>query len=94
MLDVLEFYARMIRSLRAELVLFSALLFFAGLFFAPVVVEREIRSLLWYPLWIWRRVQHWIQPRDPFLKMMALIAFLNATSLLGNGRPESDRPAS
>jgi uncharacterized membrane protein SpoIIM required for sporulation len=84
MLDVLEFYARMIRSLRAELVLFSALLFFAGLFFAPVVVEREIRSLLWYPLWIWRRVQHWIQPRDPFLKMMALIAFLNATSLLVN----------
>jgi hypothetical protein len=84
MLDALEFYAGMIRSLRAELVLFSALLFFAGLFFAPVVVEREIRSLLWYPLWIWRRVQHWIQPRDPFLKMMALIAFLNATSLLVN----------
>lgn len=84
MLDALEFYARMIQSLRAELVLFSALLFFAGLFFAPVVVEREIRSLLWYPLWIWRRVQHWIQPRDPFLRMMVLIAFLNATSLLVN----------
>jgi len=79
-----EFYANMIRSLRGELILLSALLFFAGLFSAPLVVENEIRPLLRYPLWIWSRIRHWLQLHDPFVKMMMIIAFLNATSLLAN----------
>ena len=84
MIEGLEFYVRMIGSLRGELVILSALLFFAGLLFAPVVVRREIRLFMRYPLWIWRRIQHWVQPHDPFIKMTAVIAFLNATSLLVN----------
>jgi len=84
MIGGFEFYSSMIRSLRGDLILFSALLFFAGLSSAPFVVEKEIRALLWYPLWIWHRIQHWLKPRDPFLKMMMTITFLNATSLLTN----------
>lgn len=84
MIEGFEFYASIIRSLRGELILFSALLFFGGLFSAPRVVEREIRPLLRYPLWIWRRIQHWLHPHDPFAKMVVIIYFLNATSLLAN----------
>ncbi len=84
MMNGFEFYASMIRSLRGDLILFSALLFFAGLSSAPFVVEKETKPLLWYPLWIWRRIQRWLRPEDPFLKMMLIITFLNATSLLTN----------
>ena len=84
MVGGLEFYSGMIRLLKGELILLSALLFFAGLWLAPLVVERDIRPLLCYPLWIWRRVQHWIQPQDSFLRMIMIITLLNATSLLGN----------
>jgi hypothetical protein len=79
-----EFYATMIRSLRGDLIVYSALLFFAGLFSAPVVVEREISPLLRYPLWIWERIQRWLRPDDSFLRMIAIITFLNASSLLAN----------
>jgi len=84
MMGGFAFYAGIFRSLRGDLILFSALLFFAGLFSASAVLEREVRPLLWYPLWIWHRIQHWLQPRDPFIKMMMIITFLNATSLLAN----------
>lgn len=84
MIGGFEFYASMIRSLRGELILLSALLFFVGLFFAPFVVEKEIKPLLRYPLWIWHRILQWLQPHDPFIKMMMIITFLNATSLLAN----------
>ncbi len=79
-----EFYGGIIRSLRGELILFSAVLFFGGLFSAPLVVEKEIRPLLWYPLRVWRRIQRWLNPHDPFIRLMVTIWFLNATSLLVN----------
>ena len=80
----IEFYAGLLRSLRIELVLLSAVLFVAGLFAAPVVAEREIKLLLRYPLWIWRRIRCWLRPDDPFLKMVVIITCLNGTSLLVN----------
>jgi uncharacterized membrane protein SpoIIM required for sporulation len=80
----LEFYASMLRSLRGDLILFSALLFFCGLFFAPVAVEREISPLLVYPRWIWTRIQRWLGPKDPFITMVLIIFSLNAISLFLN----------
>lgn len=74
----------MIRSLRVELILLSAFLFFLGLFSAPWVVERKIEPLLFYPRWMWHRIQRWVKSDDPFLKMVLAICFLNATSLLVN----------
>lgn len=84
MMGGFTFYVHMIQSLKGELILYSALLFFAGLFSAPVVVEKEIRPLLVYPRWIWHRIQHWLHPDAPFFKMVMIIAVLNATSLLAN----------
>ena len=84
MIRVCEFYACVIGSLRGELVLVAAVLFFAGLLSAPWVVHGKIRVLLWYPLWIWRHIQSWIEPRDSFLAMVLVILCLNATSLLVN----------
>ena len=84
MIRVFEFYAGVIGSLRGEFVFLAAVLFFAGLLSAPWVVRRKIRVLLWYPLWVWHRIQHWVQPHDPFLRMMLVILCLNATSLLVN----------
>jgi len=84
MIRVCDFYAGVIGSLRGELVLVAALLFFAGLLSAPWVVRRKIRVLLWYPLWVWDRIQHRVQPRKPFLAMVLVILSLNAISLLVN----------
>ncbi len=79
-----EFYTNLFRFLRAELILISALLFFSGLILAPVVVRKEIKFLLLYPRWVWRCIQEWLQPSDPFFKMVVVIFLLNATSLLTN----------
>ncbi len=66
------------------MILFSALLFFAGLCSAPLVVERKIEPFLLYPLWVWHRIRQWLKPEDRFIKMVVIISFLNATSLLVN----------
>ncbi len=79
-----DLYTDAIGSLRGELILLAALLFFAGLVCSAVVVHKEISFLLWYPLWIWHRIQPWVRPRDPFMKMVLTIFCLNATSLLAN----------
>jgi len=84
MIRGLDLYADAIGSLKGEFLLLAALLFFAGLASSVVVVHRENSFLLWYPLWIWRRIQHWVRPRDAFMRMVVTIFCLNATSLLAN----------
>ena len=79
-----EFYASLLRSLRGELILCSALLFLLGLLCAPFVVKNDFQPLLRYPRWMWRLIRHWLQPQDRFAKMMMTIAFLNGSSLLVN----------
>jgi hypothetical protein len=84
MIRGLDLYADAIGSLKGEFLLLAALLFFLGLMSSVVVVRRENKLLLWYPLWIWRCIQRWVRPRDPFIRMVVTIFCLNATSLLAN----------
>ncbi|MBW2058488.1 MAG: stage II sporulation protein M [Deltaproteobacteria bacterium] len=83
-MEALAFYLRLVHSLRGDLLVCAALLFFGGLLCSPLVVEKQIRPLLVYPRWLWRRIQGWVHPGTPFLKMVALIFLLNAASLLVN----------
>lgn len=66
------------------LVLLSALLFVIGVTLAPMVVERQIRILLWYPNWIWTKLQQFMARKPNFWQLWLVIFLLNSTSLLFN----------
>lgn len=83
-MDILSFYGTIWRSIDGILFLLAAALFFLGVFFAPIVVKKEIRPLLWYPLWIWRVIKGHIDPDDPFFRFWAIIFSLNSLSLFCN----------
>ncbi len=77
-------YARIWRLIDGFLFLLAALLFFLGVFFAPVVVKKEVGLLLRYPLWIWGLIKRHIDLDAPFFRLWALIFSLNSFSLFCN----------
>jgi len=83
-MDVFSIYGNVWRLIDGVLFLLAAVLFFIGVFFAPIVVKKEVRLLLWYPLWIWGLIKRHIDLGAPFLRLWALIFSLNSISLFGN----------
>ena len=83
-MDILSLYGNVWRLIDWTLLVLAAALFFSGVFFAPIVVKKEIKALLWYPLWIWRVIKRHIDPGAPFFKLWAIIFFLNSISLFCN----------
>jgi hypothetical protein len=83
-MDVLSIYRDLLGLIDGTLFLLAAALFFLGLFFAPIVVKKQIRPLLWYPLWIWKVIKRYAEPVTPFFRLWALIFSLNALSLFCN----------
>jgi hypothetical protein len=83
-MDILSIYRNALGSIDGTLFLLAAALFFLGIFFAPIVVEKQIRPLLWYPLWIWRVIKRYADPHTPFFRLWALIFSLNSLSLFCN----------
>ncbi len=66
------------------LLLLSALLFLIGVALAPMAVKRQIRILLWYPNWIWSKLQQFMARKPSFWQLWLVIFLLNSTSLLFN----------
>lgn len=66
------------------LLLLSALLFLIGVALAPMAVERQIRMLLWYPNWIWSKLQQFMARKPGFWQLWLVIFLLNSISLLFN----------
>lgn len=83
-MDVFSIYGNVWRLIDGVLFLLAAVLFFSGVFFAPIVVKKEVRLLLWYPLWIWGLIKRHIDLGAPFLRLWALIFSLNSISLFCN----------
>lgn len=83
-MDIFSIYGNIWRHIDGFLFLLAAILFFLGVFFAPIVVKKEIRLLLWYPLWIWGVIKRHIDSSAPFLRLWALIFSLNSFSLFCN----------
>ncbi len=59
----------------------AAVFFLAGIYFAPSVVEKEIRWLLVYPLWMARLMEKYFKARWNFLILFLIILTLNNISL-------------
>ena len=83
-MDIFLIYANTWRLIDGFLFLLAAVLFFAGVFFAPIVVRKEVGVLLWYPLWIWGLIKRHIDLGAPFFRLWALIFSLNSFSLFCN----------
>ena len=83
-MDIVSIYRNLWGLIDGEFFLLAAVLFFSGAFFAPIVVKKQIRLLLWYPLWIWRVIKRHVDPSAPFLRLWALIFSLNSLSLFCN----------
>jgi hypothetical protein len=83
-MDIVSIYSSIWEHLDGTLFLLAAALFFSGVFFAPIAVEKEMKPLLWYPLWIWRVIRRYVDPEGSFSRLWALIFSLNALSLFCN----------
>ncbi len=83
-MDVFSIYADVWNRIDWALFSLAAVLFFSGVFFAPIVVKKEVGLLLWYPLWIWGLIKRHIDLGAPFFRLWALIFSLNSLSLLCN----------
>ncbi len=83
-MDVFSIYGNVWRLIDGFFFLLAAVLFFLGVLSAPIVVKKEIKPLLWYPLWMWGLIKRHIDLGAPFLKLWALIFSLNSVSLFCN----------
>jgi len=83
-MHILSIYRNLLGRIDGSLFLLAAALFFLGIFFAPIVFKKQIRPLLWYPLWIWKVIKQYADPVTPFFSLWALIFSLNALSLFCN----------
>jgi len=59
----------------------AALLFFAGIYFAPTIVEKKINWLLVYPRWVTKIIEKYFSPRWGFILLFIIILLLNNLSL-------------
>ena len=60
----------------------SSLLFFAGMYFGPLAVERNIRFLLAYPRWMLRFTRRMFNHEISPLILFSLILLLNNLSVM------------
>ena len=83
-MNLFSIYADKWQLIDENFFLMAAIIFFAGVFCAPIVVRRQVSWLMRYPIWIWGLIKKHIDLGAPFLKLWALIFFLNAFSLFCN----------
>ncbi len=61
----------------------AAVVFLAGLYVAPAVVEKKMNWLLVYPRWMGRIMERYFSASWGFLPVFLIILFLNNVSLFG-----------
>jgi hypothetical protein len=59
----------------------AAFLFLAGIYFAPNIVEKNVKWLLVYPRWVARLMEKYFKASWQFLPIFLIILFLNNLSL-------------
>ncbi len=78
----------MVSDLFAELhfayIFAAAILFMVGVYFAPAIVDRNIRWMLVYPRWVARLIEKYFSGRWGFLTIFFVIIILNNISLFSS----------
>ncbi len=59
----------------------AALLFFLGIYLAPIIVEKKINWLLIYPRWVAKVIEKYFSTRWGFIPLFIIILVLNNLSL-------------
>jgi len=79
-----EFLLRHLSPVETRWFVASAVLFAAGVVASYPIAVLELRSLTWYPLWVWKKVRDALSPEDPWLKLFVFLLVFNSVSLLVN----------
>ncbi len=67
-----------------KFLLISVLLFFSGVLSSILVVKKELRLLLRYPVWMWKQLKKFLLRQPSFAQLFLLIFLFNALSLFVN----------
>jgi hypothetical protein len=74
-------YADIFEKIQFVNIFIAAFLFIAGIYFAPSIVDRNIRWMLVYPRWVAKLMEKYFSARWGFLSVFLLILVLNNFSL-------------
>lgn len=83
-MDFIDIYLSIWWTLDKKLFFLSAGIFLLGIFSAPWVIQRKLRFLTGYPMWVYRRLSEYLDHEHGFLSLFLLIFSLNAFSLFIN----------
>ncbi|HIC92135.1 MAG TPA: hypothetical protein EYP21_08790 [Syntrophaceae bacterium] len=77
-------YLNIVTLINLKLFLLSCFLFSVGVVLSPLVVKKNLKIFLFYPLWMWNLLKKYLNPQDHFLKLFLFIFLLNSGSLFCN----------
>lgn len=77
----LSIYREILQRVDWNLVGLAAVLFSMGVVIGPRVVERKIKFLIGYPLWVYRYLEKILQRKPTFLRLFFFIFCFNGASL-------------
>ena len=69
-------------QLNIRLVLLSAILFTLGLLLTDFVLERNIRWLISYPNWVYRKIENWLDQFSSRLLIFSFILVFNSLNMM------------
>jgi len=71
----------LLEQLHFAYIFVAALLFFLGIYLAPIIVEKKINWLLIYPRWVAKVIEKYFSTRWGFIALFIIILVLNNLSL-------------
>jgi hypothetical protein len=71
----------LLEQLHFAYIFLAALLFFLGIYLAPIIVEKKINWLLIYPRWVAKLIERYFSVRWGFIPLFLIILVLNNLSL-------------
>lgn len=74
-------FSELFEAVNYTYIFVSAVLFLLGIYAGPAVVERNIRWLMAYPLWMKRMMEKYFKSRQAFFVLFLIIFSLNNLSL-------------
>lgn len=74
-------YKMIFAALNWDLIGFSAILFIIGVLLAPSIIEHNVRLLMAYPEWIFKKIQSLLKKKPAVWKLFLIIFILNTLSV-------------
>ncbi len=76
-----EMFTELFEAINYTYIFISAVLFLAGVYTGPTVVENNVRLLMAYPLWMKHKMEKYFQSNKAFMVLFLIIFSLNNLSL-------------